>query len=171
MDKENFPRKIGEYIVYKKHCVYEIVDIKEEKICGTKKSYYVLKSVYDDRSAVYVPTDSEVLVSLMTSPFTYEEALAVIDESKSADVVWKEEVAERFKYFDELMQEDSLPRLISAYFLLSLQKEEALRAKKKFFAHDERTMQAALKLICEAFAFSLDIKKDAVVPFICDRLS
>ncbi len=171
MDKERFPHKIGEHIVYKKHCVYEIVDIKEEKICGVKKTYYVLKSVYDDRAAVYVPTDSEVLVSQMTAPFTYDEAISCIDESKGAEVIWKEVTAERFRYFDELMEEDLLPRIISAYFLLSAQKEEALKARKKFFAHDERTMQAALKLICEAFAFSLGIRKDAVVPFICERLA
>ncbi len=171
LDRESLCNKIGKYIVYKKHAVYEITDIKEEKISGVKKDYFVLKSVYDDRSAIYVPTDSESLLSRMTEPFSRAEALRIIEESKDCEAIWLENTSERFAYFDRLMEEDHLPRIIKAYFLLAFKREQAQSCKKKFFAHDERTMQSAQKLICEALAFSLGINKKEVISFISEKIS
>jgi RNA polymerase-interacting CarD/CdnL/TRCF family regulator len=51
----NLTRSIGEYVVYKKRGVFVIESTKEERIGKEVKVYYVLRSVYDEKSTVYVP--------------------------------------------------------------------------------------------------------------------
>lgn len=170
MEKEKLKFQVGQNVVYKRHCVYEITDIKEEKICAEKKTYYVLSSVYDNRASVYVPTDSKALTSQMREPLSFEDVHEIIEKSKNSNVEWIEERSARFKYFDELMARCELAEVLCAYVLVSRHKEDTLSRKLKFFAHDERTLQAAQNLLCEAFAFSLGMAKSEVIPYITEKL-
>ncbi len=50
--------KIGEYAVCPGHGVAQVCDIEEKEVAGTKKSFYILKTI-DNGMKIMVPTDSE----------------------------------------------------------------------------------------------------------------
>lgn len=95
MTAETLAHKKGEYVVYKKHGIYLIDDVRRDKICGIFKFYYVLKSVYDKNATVYVPADCENLVSQMERVLTLEEIEEITEKSKGVSIEWVSDSADR----------------------------------------------------------------------------
>lgn len=162
-------RKTGEYVVYKKHGVYEISEIKEERVAGETKTYYVLKSVYDANVTVYVPADKEDLVSRMEDVLTTDDIKVIVKNSKEEEVEWIDTNSERFALCEEILARENLSEILAMMRLLAKNKEEALLSKRKVFAHDERMLSASQKIISEAFAFSLGIDRKDVVRYIEEK--
>lgn len=166
MNTTNLTHKTGEHVVYKKHGVYEIAEIRREKISGEVKTYYILKSVYDANSTVYVPADKDELVSQMERVLSAQEIETIIDNSKTVQMEWIDSNSERFDVCEKILAQGDLSRILALLKLLMQKKQEALNTKNKIFAHDERMLTASQKIISEAFAFSLGIDKKDVVAYI-----
>jgi len=167
---EKYSHNIGETVVYRKQGIYEITDIKEQKIGGTKKDYYVLSSVYDKNATVYVPVDSESLVVQMEHMLSKDEIHAIIDISEENSVNWIENTAERAMYFDEIVKSGDLTKILAMLKMLILRKESADKKANRTFARDEKAFVAAQKAVTEAFAYPLGIDKTQVIPYITDRV-
>lgn len=169
MSTTELTRKTGEYVVYKKHGVYEITEIRREKICSEFKTYYILRSVYDSNATVYVPADKEELVSQMEKILTKQEIDSIIENGKNQVMEWIDPNSERFQAQEDILAQGDLVHILAMMLLLGKKKEECLRTKAKFFAHDERMLTASQKIICEAFAFSLELDKKGVLGYICGQ--
>ncbi len=170
MSTDTLKHSVGEYVVYKKHGIYEIAEIRKDKICGLLRTYYILKSVYDSNATVYVPADCENLVSQMEHVLTSEEIEDIIEKSRSTELCWIDNTQERAMALEELVNSGDLTKIIAMLMLLSEKKQEALRNKTKTFAHDERMLGAATKIVSEAFAFTLGLDKRDVVAYIEEQL-
>ncbi|MGN0452403.1 MAG: CarD family transcriptional regulator [Ruminococcus sp.] len=170
INSEELKYSVGDYVSYRRSQVCEVCEIRRDKVCGEFRNYYILKSVYDSNSSVFVPVDSPSLVAQMERILTKDEIESLIDKSKSSELQWINAVQERSDRFEEILKSDDLSLLIAMYLLISQKREESLRSKSKIFAHDERMLQASRKKLCEAFAFSLGIKKDEVIPYIEARI-
>ncbi|MBR3988319.1 MAG: hypothetical protein IKK10_03345 [Clostridia bacterium] len=168
---ENYSHNIGEMVVYRKQGIYEITGIKEQIIGGAKKDYYVLSSVYDKNATVYVPVDSESLVSQMEPMLSKDEIHAIIDISEENSVNWLENTAERALYFDEIMKSGDLTKILAMLKMFILRKESADKKSNRTFARDEKVYAAAQKAVTEAFAYPLGIDKTQVIPYITDRVN
>ena len=85
--------EIGQYIIYGSTGVCEIEDIRDERISGEKKSYYILKPVYISGSKIYAPVGvSEVR---MRALITKDEAMALIDSMPDEETIWIEDDSAR----------------------------------------------------------------------------
>lgn len=171
MNTAQLEHKTGEYVVYKKHGIYEIAEIRRERVCSEFKTYYILKSVYDANATVYVPADKEDLVNQMDRVLTKQEIDEIILQSKSEPVEWITANAERFQAQEEIISQGELSAILAMMRLLMSKREEAIRTKTKVFAHDERMLSASQKIICEAFAFPLNLDKKEVVGYISEKLN
>lgn len=169
MTAESLTHKKGEYVVYKKHGIYLIDDVRKDKICGILKYYYVLKSVYDGNATVYVPADCEALVSQMERVLTTEEIELIIESSKSVEIEWTSDSTVRQELFEQILHGGDLSRVVALMKLLMNRKAEALAAKSKVPALDERTLNASQKILEEAFAFALGIEKKDVITYLSER--
>lgn len=169
MTTAELTHKTGEYVVYKKHGIYEIAEIRREKVCSELKTYYILKSVYDSNATVYVPADNEELVSRMERVLTRQEIDEIIRSSKAEPMEWIELNSERFAAQEEVIAQGNLSCILALMRLLTRKKEEALEIKAKVFAHDERMLAASQRIICEAFAFSLGLDKKGVLDYISEQ--
>ena len=165
----NLTRSIGEYVVYKKRGVFVIESTKEERIGKEVKVYYVLRSVYDEKSTVYVPADSEVLVSQMENVLTKDEIDRIIEKSKEVTIEWKTPAGVRSPYLEEIVKSFDLSDIIAMYILLRKKRAEALSTKTKVFAHDERMLSQAQKIIFEAFSHPLGLKKNEVISYVFEK--
>ncbi len=170
MSTTELAHKTGEHVVYKKHGIYEIAEIRRERVCSEFKTYYILKSVYDVNATVYVPTDKEDLVNQMEKVLSKKEIDDIILQSKEETMEWIDTNAERFADMEEIIAQGDLNRILSMMRMLMSKKEEAQKTKTKVFAHDERMLSASQKIICEAFAFSLGLDKKGVLDYISEMI-
>ncbi|MBQ4569867.1 MAG: hypothetical protein IJA62_07460 [Ruminococcus sp.] len=168
---ENLPHQKGEYVVYKKQGIYLISDVRQDSICGVKKCFYVLRSVYDANAAVYVPADCDALVSQMEKVLTMAQIDGIIEESVHRNIEWEADSTLRQEMFQGVLTSGYLSNVIAFAKLLSARKEECRQCKKKMPALDERTLSAACKILDEAFAFSLGLEKKDVMSYITEKLS
>lgn len=167
---KNYLHNTGETVVYRKQGVYVITDIKEQDIGNVQKDYYVLSSVYDKNSTVYVPVDSEALTAQIERVLSRDEINAIIDESTGYDVVWIENNAERALRFDEIVKSCDLAGILSVLKMYILQKENSDKKTYRTFARDERIFSAAMKAVTEAFAYPLGLEKTEVISYITERV-
>lgn len=163
---EKFTHNVGDTVVYRKQGIYEVSEIKEQKIAGMKKNYYVLSSVYDSNATVYVPVDSESLTSQMEKMLTKEEIHAIIKQSEDNEILWIENTAERAEFFEETLKSGDLVRILSVLKMLILRKENRDKKPVRTFARDEKAFAAAQKAVTESFAYPLGLDKSQVIPYI-----
>lgn len=169
MKPEKLDHKKGEYVVYKKQGIYLIDDVRQDNICGFKKCFYVLRSVYDSNATVYVPADSDALVSQMEKVLTLPRIEQIIEESKHRNIQWEADSDLRQEEFQNILLSGDLSKVIVLVKLLLARKEELRQCKKKIPALDERTLTAAVRTLEEAFAFSLGLEKKDVLEYIKEK--
>ena len=83
-------------ILYGVHGVCKITELVEREYGGVSKQYYVLKPMYNDNTSIlYVPVDSQVLVSKMKRVLSAEEIYALIRSMPKEQAIWIEDERER----------------------------------------------------------------------------
>lgn len=168
--KVKYSHSIGDTVVYRKQGIYVISDIKEQKIGGVRKNYYVLSSVYDKNATVYVPVDSEALTVQMEHVLSKDEIHAIIDKSEDNGVTWVENTTERAVYFDEIVRSGDLAKILAVLKMFILRKENKELKPLRTFARDEKAFAAAQKAVTEAFAYPLGLEKSQVLTYITQRV-
>lgn len=166
----NYPYSIGETVVYRKQGIYVVSDIKEQEIGAVKKDYYVLSSVYDKNTSVYVPVDNEALTARMEHVLSKEEIHTIIDISEESSVQWIDNTMERAVYFEEILKSGDLAKILSMLKMFILRKEQKEIKPLKTSARDEKAFNAAQKAVTEAFAYPLGLEKTQVIPYISERV-
>ena len=100
MDKMNeYPRQPGEHVMYKSMGICLVSDIRRENFTGFgERVYYVLRSVFDSGSVVFVPADDVNLTAEMRHILSAGEIGETISDADRLDAEWigddKERAAE-----------------------------------------------------------------------------
>ena len=162
----NCERKIGEVVVYRKQGMYKIQEIKEQEIGGISKNYYVLRSVYDSNSSLYVPTDAENISEVMEYILTKDEIHKIIEKSKESAMSWIENSGERSETFNAVIKEGDLVEILRLLRLFIERKAQKDQKPVRNFARDEKVLSMAQKIISEAFAYPLGLTKSEVIDYI-----
>ncbi len=174
MDKTNSNNvsfKLGDFVTYRKNGVCEIVDIIEQNFVGQgKKEYYVLQSVYDNNTKVFVPTGS-VLKKEMQCVLTLEEIHKIIEDSKKVDCMWIDDCKARAAFFDEIVNNGDKAKMLWIIKIVSEYKLEFEKTKKKMKANDLKYLAQAESIIAADFAFSLRLPKNEVMGYINNYLN
>lgn len=161
--------KIDDTVMYGNCDICKIIDIRTEKFSDTEQLYYVLKPVYDERSTIYCPVDSDLvkLRDLLSKDEVYE-LIALMPDTETE---WIENDQERKLRFNDLLRNGDHKQLVKLLKTLYYNRETKLREGKKFYAVDERVMKEAEKIVHREIAHVLDISLEEVVPFITGQLS
>lgn len=161
--------KINDTVMYGNCDICKIVDIRNEKFSDNEQLYYVLKPVYDERSTIYCPVDSELvkLRKLLTKDEVYE-LIALMPDTETE---WIENDQERKQRFNDLLRNGNHQQLVKLLKTLYYNRELKTREGKKFYATDERVMKEAEKIVHGEIAHVLDISLEEVVPFITGQLA
>lgn len=161
---------VGHVFVYGVNGVCKVEDICIRDCGGGKKEYYVLQPVYDSRSTVYVPTDSQQLAVNMRELLTEKEIYDIIDDLPNADSDWIKDDKERCEVFRSMLDGGARTDLARVIRMLYMRKRELAERGKKLRSSDETVMQRAEKLLYGEFAWVLGIKPTDVVGFISKRI-
>ena len=92
-------------ILYGVHGVCKITELVEREYGGVSKQYYVLKPMYNDNTSIlYVPVDSQALVSKMKRVLSAEEIYALIRSMPKEQAIWIEDERERKARYKEILE-------------------------------------------------------------------
>ncbi len=161
---------VGDHVMYMSNGVCRIDELRTESFGGAPKLYYVMHSLSDTRSVIYVPTDSEPLTSSMLELLSREQIDAILAESNIENEVWIADTKARAARFTELLSGGDRAELVKIIRILGRHKTEVESQRKKFYVSDERILNAATKAVTEEFSFVLGIEPADVVPYILERV-
>lgn len=161
---------INDTILYGKHGVCKIENIVTENFTGSSMDYYSLKPAYSDNTVIYVPIESEKLVSKMKKVLSVEEINDLIHKVKNTVPIWYDNEKVRKEKYNEIISEGNRVKILQLINTLYINKQERESLGKKMYASDEKIMKEAEKLIYEEFAVVLNIKPEEVVPYIIDKI-
>lgn len=161
---------VNDKVIYGIHGVCVIEDIRPLDFSKTKEKYYVLKPAGDNKSAIYVPVGNENLESKMKrilSAAEINELIGVIPDEKE---IWIENEIERKAAYSDIIKSNDRHAMIGIIKTLYLRKEALKAEKKKLRQSDERFLNEAENILYDEFSYVLNITKEQVVPFICNKI-
>ena len=161
---------INDDILYLGTGICHIDDIRTEKFGTEPKKYFVMHAVNDPKSVIFVPVDSERLTSCMLELLSPDEINELIESAEEKELEWINDNKQRMSKFSETISSGNRLDILLIFKSLSLMKRELEGQKKKFYATDERLLNAASKVVVEEFSFVLKIDQNDVVPYILDRV-
>ena len=164
--------KIGENLVYASNGVMCVVDIRDEQIGDTSRSYYVLRSAFGkSESLVFVPTDNDRLTSLMHPILTRDEAEKFLSLPIDLSLIeWNENSRARTEYFKRVIESGERARILA---MIRAIYESGLRREalgKKNFLSDETVKQRAEKLLASELSLVLSISEDEALALIKNKV-
>ncbi len=166
---ERATHKLGDYVMYRNNGICEIVDISSQRMGGANAEYYILQSVYNANTKIFVPVASP-LVSEMRHILSVGEIHAIIDASEESGNEWVDDSKLRASKFEQIMADGDRAQILWLVKVLSMHKVDVEGQKRKFYASDLKILTLAEKIITEEFAFALGISKDEVIPYIVRRI-
>ena len=164
--------------MYKNGTVCRIIGIIKQSFGGgEEKEYYVLDTLCENSSRIYLPTDSDIKLRHVLTPEEIRNTLnEAAEEIKNADgdvsesPLWRDNQKERALYFASITESGDRVMILRMISLLVHYREKLTGSKKKLCAADERCLATAMKLINEEFSFVLGIPRDDVTGYITGRL-
>ena len=163
----NYLYSINEYVSYRHNGIYQIIDICEKEFQINKsKTYYVLQSVYDSNSKIYVPVDAKDTKTMMKRILTVDEINSIISKTEELECTWIDDSSQRDFKLNGILDSGNREDILWIVKLLSIQKEKLSQQKKKLYSCDEKILTTAERIITEEFAFTLGIPKSEVIQYI-----
>ncbi len=164
--------QIGELVVYGTTGVCAVTDIRQQEFptTGELRTYYVLRSLYDN-CVISAPVDSDkVFVRRILSK---DEADALIDDMPEVEA---EEFSSRVsreltEHYESLLKSHDCRSLVAMTRSIYLKKQRAESQNRKFGAVDGRFLKRAEDLLFGELAAALEIPRDQVPQYIADRLA
>ena len=158
--------KISDYVCYGATGVCQITETKKERISGVTKEYYVLKPVFNENSAVYVPMDSPVLVEKMKPVLSATEIKKLITNAKKRNDEWIINDFRRSEQFKETLKSGDRADIIEIIRMIYRRQKELISRGKHLHVSDERTRRDAQTPICSEIAFVKKITPDQALELI-----
>lgn len=161
---------INDKVLYGVHGVCVIEDIRPLDFSKTKEKYYILKPAGDNKSAIYVPVGNENLESKMKRILSAAEINDLISDIPDEKEIWIDNENERKAAYSEIIKNNDRHAMIGIIKTLYLKRETLKSEKKKLKQSDERFLNEAENILYDEFSYVLNITKEQVVPFICNKI-
>ncbi len=166
-----FEHAVGDFVTYRQNGICEIKRKVKQNFGGLgEKEYFELTPVYDEKTVIFVPLDSEPLKAEMRHILSGDEIDGIISRSEHEELSWISDTKERAQIFGEIVSGGDRAKILWVIKVLSLYKNELSENKKKLYASDLKILSAAEKAITEEFAFVLGIEKDKVLSYILEKI-
>ncbi len=156
---------IDSVLIYRSR-VCKVLDIREETFGKTKKMYYILVPVFDDKNTIYVPLDNAELTNKMKKVLTEKEILSLIQSVKEKPIVWIDDNKERPVKFKEILENSERDEIILVIKALKKHRDKLATLGRVLHSSDEMLLQRAEKRIYDEFAYVLGIEPKKVEEFL-----
>ena len=162
--------ELGTMLVHPTYGVCEVVHIGKIDMKNVKdeRLFYTLVPLYDAKSKLFIPTDSE---SLGLRPvMTKESALELVASLPAMEPIAVQNEKEREKVFKEMIRGGNCEDISRIIKTLYLRKKARLAAGKKAVSLDEKYLFIAREQLYGELAVSLGIEKNGVEDYITQKI-
>lgn len=151
--------------------IYEISNICSKTIDGTTKQFCVLTPLHGDDAIIYVPVESEELMSRMHQLMTAEEAKCLIRLMPSTETDWIEDEKMRGIYEKSVLSSGDRMALVRMTKSLYEQKQMLAAKGKRLRAFDAQALKQGENKLFGELSVVLQIEQDQVLQCIQDMLA
>ena len=149
----------NEILVYGNNGVCRLTDIRRESFTDQPETYYILSPVFDERSTIYVPTESRTAEKKLRPIITKDKLDTMLVSAKNSAARWENNDRKRGEYFKDITSKGLSTDLLEVMKSLTIQKDKLKNSVRKLHAADERTLAVCEKIVGEeyAYAFGVDV--------------
>ncbi|MEG0277419.1 MAG: CarD family transcriptional regulator [Coprobacillus sp.] len=162
--------KQGDIVLYGSEGVCMIDEVMTRKFKDQLLEYFILKSVYNPSSKIFIPTQNEDLMSRMKDIMSKDEIYQLIAHINEEELIWIDHDNSRKEKYKEIMRNGQRNELVSLIKTLSLRNKELKLNGKKLNAMDDQFFRDAQKLLNGEIAYVFNIQQDEVGPFISKQM-
>lgn len=162
--------QIKDTVLYGAEGVFVIDAVTEMDFQDEKKSYFVLKSLNNEKSTIYVPQDKTGLLEKMRRILSKEEIYYLIKNMPEEEPIWIEDESVRMVEYKGILLKGDHREMIGMIRTLYLKKMQLKEIGKNLHKVDEKFLKDAEKILYDEFAYVLDIKPEQVLPFIQQQI-
>lgn len=133
--------RIGDAVIHPAEGVCEITEITKKNFSGTAEEYYVLKSVYDSQSTVYIPVETVKVRPKIRLALSREQVQKIIDSLENNEPVKTDNDNHRRLLFKEILASGDageIGRVLTTIYNL---KTKLRKTGKKIKVSDERIIK------------------------------
>ncbi len=172
LQKENNEMySIGDYVVYSTAGICKISDIKTEDFYGDIKTYYIIETVYGNKSVVHVPSDNELLMSKMRKPHTKEEITQIIEKAGREKVEWIDDYKTRNEQYNSIIKSGDSLEIAKVLKAAYMNEKECIANNKKISMTDKKITDTAEKMIFQEFATMFEMSFEEVKEVVMNKLN
>ncbi len=161
--------KIGDYVVYSTAGVCKISDIKTEEFYGKNKTYYIIETVYGNKSVVHIPKDNEILMSKMRKLHSKEEILEIIEKVKNESVSWLGDYKARNEQYNAILKSGDCFEIAKVLKAAYKNEKEIAGLNKKLSMTDKKITDTAEKIIFEEFSTMFEMSFEDIKKMVTDK--
>lgn len=162
--------ELGTMLVHPTYGVCEVVHIGRIDMKNVKdeRLFYTLVPLYDAKSKLFIPTDSDGLG--LRPVMTKESALELVASLPKMEPITVQNEKEREKVFKEMIRGGNCEDISRIIKTLYLRKKARLAAGKKAVSLDEKYLFMAREQLYGELAVSLGIEKNGVEDYIAQSI-
>ncbi|MBQ8267324.1 MAG: hypothetical protein IJZ21_02955 [Clostridia bacterium] len=154
--------RIDDVIVYGSQGICKVEKIETKQIGKQTADYYVLKPLFKENTAVFVPMQNEALTSKMQNVLTKAQAEELIRKITLIYVIKPSDEAEKRELYKAVLSSGDREKLIALIKTIRSERDERRESGKKLNINDEQTLTKAEQLLYNELAFVLGCEPDEV---------
>lgn len=152
--------KIGSVVVYGAQGICKIDCIETKQIGKQTVDYYVLKPVFNENTAVFVPVDNEVLTAKMQDVLTKSQLQQLLERVENIDVVKTSDENQKRELYKSILSGGDREKLIALIKTIRTERDIRRKSNKKLNMNDEQTLYKAEALLYNEMAFVYGVGPD-----------
>ncbi len=162
--------KVGDAVIHPAEGVCRITEITEKEFSGKTDKYYVLKSVYDSKSTVYIPVEIVREKGKIRPALDEKQVNDIIDGLDSCQPFKTDNDNQRRLLFKDILASGNTDEMRQMLRTVHLLKKDIRTSGKKIKVSDERIIRETEHSVFSEFAFSLGISPEEIPQYISERL-
>ncbi len=153
---------IGDVIIYGTQGICKIDCLETKQIGKTTMQYYVLKPLFNENTAVFVPVENESLTSKMQNILTKDKVKELAEKIPAIDVIKASDETQKREQYKSVLASGDREGLVSLIKTIRSERDARRQSGKKLNINDEQTLRKAELLLYNELGFVLGIKPDQV---------
>lgn len=162
--------KVGDAVIHPAEGVCRITEITEKEFGGKTDKYYVLKSVYDSKSTVYIPVEIVREKGKIRPALDEKQVNDIIDGLEESQPLKTENDNQRRLIFKDILASGNVNDIGQILKTVYQLKTGIKQSGKKMKISDERIIRETEHSVFSEFAFSLGISPEEIPQYISERL-
>lgn len=153
---------VGEIVIYGAQGICKISGIETKQIGKSEADYYVLRPLFNENTALFVPIENAVLTAKMQSTLTKTEAENLIKDISNIDVIKLGNETEKQIEYKNILSSCDRQKLIALIKTIRTERDVRRENSKKLNIIDEQTLRKAETLFYNEMAFVYGVLPEEV---------